>query len=246
MTQPFRQEKDITYYMCDRTNRLTLSMLVNILMDVSEKHSAYLGTGEDVVKGLGYNWIILHYEFQIEKMPKVNDRVEIETIATEYNKLFTYRDFIVRDKDNNEIITVKTTFALMDLEKRKMARLPEEIIAPYEATYSKRIRRNIKPQPVDFDRANQKVYNVRYFDIDSNNHVNNSQYINWLLDSMDGSFLATHTVKHGIITFDKEVNEEDTVTSLSSIQVANDITSNHQITVDGIPHATASFQWDND
>jgi len=244
VNQPFKQEKEITYFMCDRTNRLTLSMLVNILMDVSEKHSAYLGTGEEVVKGMGYNWIILHYEFQIEKIPKVNERVEIETIATEYNKLFTYRDFIVRGKDNNEIITVKTTFALMDLEKRKMARLPEEIIAPYQATFSKRIRRNTKPQPVDNERASQKVYSVRYFDIDSNNHVNNSQYINWLLDSMDGTFLATHTVKHGIITFDKEVNEEDTVTSSSSRRVANNSITDHQITVDGTIHATASFHWD--
>lgn len=219
-------------------------MLVNVLLEISGQQSALLDRGEDFVREMGYSWIIIHYDLHINRFPQAEETVEIETIATEYNKLFTYRDFYVRDKDNNTIIIVKTTFALMDLEKRKMARLPEIVIEPYEAEFSKRIRRNVKAKPVEKETASQKVFNVSYFDIDSNNHVNNSRYINWALDSLDEAFLTTHTIKSGVISFEKEVKENETVMSLSNKYSEDEIFTTHHLSVNGMTNCTATFTWE--
>ncbi|WP_423190034.1 acyl-[acyl-carrier-protein] thioesterase [Alkalibacterium sp. f15] len=243
MSQSYKQKQSVTYYMCDRTQQLTLSMLVNLLLNVSENHSAELNRQESVIREMGFNWIVLRYEFMVARMPRYKEEVEIETFATEYNKLFTYREFIVRDSNQNELIKVKTTFALMNIENRKMARIPSEVIAPYEAAFSERIRRNSKPHEVDQIHAVQTNYSVRYFDIDANQHVNNSKYIEWLLDSLNTSFMASHQMQHGIITFDKEVKEDDTVTSKVSHRADTQIYTDHHILVGETIHATASFQW---
>ncbi|MCC5896154.1 MAG: acyl-ACP thioesterase [Alkalibacterium sp.] len=243
MSLTYTESKEISYYMCDRHQKLTLPMLVNLLLDVSEKQSESLGRDEAFVKARGLSWIILHYEFIIERMPKVKEVVQIETYATEYNKLFTYREFSVKDADSNELIKVKTTFALMDTEKRKMARITEDIVAPYKAQFSKRIRRNQKPVEPDLTDYNEKTYAVRYFDIDGNNHVNNSHYINWLMDSLTSEFLSLHDVKHGVITFDKEVNEHQTVISRSSFRKEEDLFTDHSIMTNGATHCSASFEW---
>lgn len=246
VAKSFKEKEEIKHYMCDRKNRMTLAMLVNVLLETSGKQSELLKRDEEFVSGLGLSWIILHYDFSIERLPLAGETVEIETVATEYNKLFTYRDFYVRDESDNVIITVKTTFALMDSEKRKLARLPEIVIEPYGANFSKRIRRNTKAHPVESEASQAKDYSVRYFDIDSNNHVNNSQYINWALDSLDSVFLSTHTIKQGVISFEKEVKETDAVVSLSSERVAEEIYTDHQITVDGTVNCTATFTWERE
>ncbi|OJF93063.1 acyl-[acyl-carrier-protein] thioesterase [Alkalibacterium sp. 20] len=243
MNQSYKQKQSVTYYMCDRTQQLTLSMLVNVLLNVSENHSAELNRQESVIREMGFNWIVLRYEFVVTRMPHYKEEVEIETFATEYNKLFTYREFIVRDNNQNELIKVKTTFALMNIENRKMTRIPSEVINPYQADFSKRIRRNAKPHEVDLIQAVQTNYSVRYFDIDANQHVNNSKYIEWLLDSLNASFMASHQIQHGIITFDKEVKEDDTVTSKVSHRSDAHLYTDHQILVDETIHASASFQW---
>lgn len=245
MSQSYKQNQVISYYMCDRNHQLTLSMLVNLLMEVSENHSAGLGREESFMKERRLSWIILRYEFSIDRMPKYKEEIEIETFATEYNKLFTYREFIVRDENSNELIHVHTTFAIMNNETRKMSRIPSDVVEPYEAAFSRRIRRNAKPNEVDLDRADEKCFVVRYFDIDTNQHVNNSKYIEWLLDSLSPSFLSAHEISHGIITFDKEVKEGDAVTSRVSTRVEDDLFTDHRIFVEETVHASASFKWKN-
>lgn len=243
MSLTYTENKEISHFMCDRHQNLTLPMLVNLLLDVSGKQSEQLNRDEEFVRERGLSWIILHYEFFIERMPKLKEIIQIETFATEYNKLFTYREFVVRDSDGEELLTVKTTFALLDSKKRKMARIDEEIVEPYMADYSKRIRRNQKPHETDPSHYNEKRYAVRYFDIDGNNHVNNSHYINWLLDSLESEFLSNHEIKHGVITFDKEVNEHQTVLSRSSYRREEELYTDHLIKTNGAAHCSASFKW---
>lgn len=241
----YEETKDIAYYMCDRTQRLTLPMLVNLLLDVSEKQSDSLERGEAYIRNRGLSWIILHYAFEISRMPVLNETVYIETYATEYNKLFTYRTFVVRDSNRAELVKVETTFALLDSEKRKMARIPEDVVAPYKAEYSKRIRRNTKPDEVNSEEYKEKQYAVRYFDIDGNNHVNNSHYINWILDSLDSTFLLEHDITQGVITFNKEVSENQLVFSQSSIREEKALYSDHSIKTDDAIHCSATFKWEN-
>lgn len=243
MKERYSRNKVISYYMCDRHQRVTLSMLVNLLIDVSEHHSKALGRGEAYVKEKGLSWIILRYDFDIKRLPKVNETIKIETVATEYNKLFTYRDFYVVDLEGNEIVKVTATFALLNHDNRKMARIPQELVEPYQAKFSKSIRRLTKPQGVDSVVFNEKQYEVRYFDIDSNQHVNNSHYITWLLDSLGSSFLSHHEVTQGIITFDKEVNEHQLINSQSSFSDVDENWTNHVITSDAVKHCQASFKW---
>lgn len=243
MKKLFSQQKEISYYMCDRHQRITLSMLVNLLLDVSEKHSEELGRGEAYVKEKGLSWIILRYDFDIKRLPRVNETVQIETVATEYNKLFTYRDFYVKDSEGNELIKVTTTFALMNHATRKMARISEELVEPYQANFSKRIRRLEKPVEVNAEECNKKQFEVRYFDIDSNQHVNNSHYITWLLDSLGSRYLTDHEIMAGIITFDKEINEHQVISSLSSIRNTDELWTDHVIANDSVKHCQASFKW---
>lgn len=240
----FKEKQPLLYYMCDRNHTLTMPMLVNLLLDVSGKQSLALGMGDDVVNEMGYSWIILQYEFHIKRMPQFKETIEIETYAQEYNKLFCYRNFVVRDSSGEEIVHVETTFALIDREKRKMARLPQEIVDPYEAEFNKRLKRTAKPIPLEEEKATSKEYRVRYFDIDTNQHVNNSQYLNWALDSLEPDFLTKHRLTYGNIKFEKEVYEGQTVNSLVSLQEEEEIVSAHRIQTDGTINCTASFKWD--
>lgn len=240
----FKEKQSLRYYMCDRTNSLTMPMLVNLLLEVSGKQSALLELGSEAMEQMGYTWIILQYEFHIKRMPKFTEEIEIETFATEYNKLFCYRDFIVRDDRGEELVLVHTTFALIEQEKRRLTRLPQEIVDPYKADFNKRLKRIPKPASLDEENLSRQSYRVRYFDIDTNQHVNNSHYLNWVLDSLGADFLIAHKPTYGNIKFEKEVHEKETVDSYASIIEKNGIfTSAHRIQVGKTVNCTASFNW---
>lgn len=240
----YRNTKEISYYMCDRTHTLTLPMLINLILEVSGEQSDQLGLGEKVMEEKGYSWIILQYEFHISKFPGNKEKIEIETYATEYNKLFCYRDFIVRDEAGTELIKIHSTFALFDLEKRKMARLPEEIVAPYEAEFTKKVKRTPKPTELDEETARSQPFHVRYFDIDTNQHVNNSKYLDWTLNTLGGAFLTEHKLVYANVKYDKEVHENQMIQSLVSIEKTKDKTiTAHKIKTEGVANCSASFEW---
>jgi len=239
----------IPYFLCDRKDELTMPMLVNFLIMISGRQNNDLNIDEEAFKEKGYGWIILQYEFDIGRMPKSNEKVKIETEAVAYNRLFCYRNFYVYDENSEEIVTVKSIFALMNRDKRKIIRLPEEVIAPYEADYEKRIRRVTQPKAIDIEDSEadlmQKAYNVRYFDIDENDHVNNSHYLAWTLDALPNDFLSRYQINHGIIKFSKEIFENQKVDSYAVLEKeGQEMTSVHKVQVGETENCIAEFNWE--
>ena len=71
------------------------------------------------------------YAIEIDRLPRYNEKVIITTEAISYNKIFCYRNFYITDETGQQIMLFKTTFALMDYETRKVAEVPDEVVAPY-------------------------------------------------------------------------------------------------------------------
>lgn len=237
----------VPYYLGDRYHRMTLPHLMNVLIEISGEQTAEIGVPP--AEELGFSWIILQYELDINRLPKTNENITIRTFAKEYNRLFSYREFEVYDEEGNLLLEVLTVFALMN-EKRKLSRLPEELVKGYGSKENRRIRRMPKPKtPENLETANRKNYDVRFYDIDSNFHANNSMYYIWMLDALGDEFLATHETIHGNIVFEKEIHIGEKIESYVDFEVdENDILiSRHQVKVGDINKCTATFKWkDND
>lgn len=241
----YEKEHQIKYYECDTTQKMTISMLLNVMLHVSGEQSYLLGVGDQVVAEKGLTWIILQYEVKVERMPAFYESIKITTQATSYNKLFCYRTFQAYDTQGNLCVTVNSTFALMDVQERKMVRVPAEIVAPYESEFTKKLIRTPKPEKINEEKMTSKDYQVRYLDIDSNRHVNNSKYVEWAMDTLDLEFLTTHEIETMTIKFEKEVHYGQLIHSeISSIENQdNAIITAHRILTEGVTNFEASIVW---
>ena len=234
----------VKYYECDTNRKMTLPMLVNIMIHASGEQSHLLGVGDDFVNEMGLSWVILQYEMHFNRVPEFAEEVTITTQALSYNKLFCYREFKVYDSNGEECVTAKTIFALIDMEKRKMARIPEEIVAPYNVEFNKKLVRTPKPEKVG-DEATSTEYRVRFLDIDRNQHVNNSKYFDWALDTLDYDFLTSHELDYVNIKFEKEVHYGNRITSSVSMTELDGgkVVTAHQITTGDTVNCELSIIW---
>lgn len=87
------------------------------------------------------------------------ENIVIETVPTAYNKLFCYRDFNVYGESGDKIMTIHSTFVLMDYDSRKVHPVIDEIVDVYDV---EKIKKSIvvlvtkawkfqKKQPITFD-----------------------------------------------------------------------------------------------
>lgn len=171
----YNEKHRVVFYETDVTKNINIGMLVDLMMLASENQSEQLGIGTDKVNGLGYGWVITQHVLEIERLPKINEEVKIWTEADSYNKYFCYREFEIDDMDDNPLVRMHTIFVLMDFKNRKISQIVPELIIPFGATETPKVKRykNVKKiKEID----NHKKYQVRFMDIDSNHHVNNVHY----------------------------------------------------------------------
>ena len=147
------------------------------------------------------------------------------------------------DLDDNPLVRMHTIFVLMDFKNRKISQIVPELIIPFGATETPKVKRykNVKKiKKID----NHKQYQVRFMDIDSNHHVNNVHYFDWMLDTLDYDFLSKHTLKKINIQYKQEITYGDIVTSNVQIINSNDtITTLHEVKNNDKVSCLAECEW---
>lgn len=248
MAVKYSTQHEVVYYECDFNGTMTFPAMIAAAIKTSEDQSDALNRGSDFVNRFGLTWILTNYQLKITRLPKVGEKITISTMAMEYNKYFCYRHFWLEDEKGNQLALIESVFALMNIENRKMASVPEEIIAPFESEKVKRIRRYPKIEKVA--EGQSRSYQVRVYDIDSNQHVNNAVYFNWLMDVLGMDFLTSHEPVFGLVRYDKEIEYGVQVTSCYDIVSTENeatgepvITTRHEIRVGDDVCCEANIQW---
>ncbi|MBO0450054.1 acyl-[acyl-carrier-protein] thioesterase [Enterococcus sp. MJM12] len=241
MAVKYTRTHEVAYYECDVNQTMTFPAMIGVAIKTSEEQSDTLNRSAEFVHQFGLTWVITNYHFKINRLPKVGEVIQIATQAMEYNKYFCYRNFWFYDEKGNELLMIESVFVLMDIKNRKMASVPEEIIAPFESEKIKRIKRF--PAITKVTNGQSLPYRVRFYDIDSNQHVNNAMYFNWMIDVLGFDFLTTHVPQVVNIRFDKEVEYGNEVMSHYEIIAEDTIESRHEIKIGTQLYCEANISW---
>ncbi|HFH9837238.1 TPA: acyl-ACP thioesterase domain-containing protein [Streptococcus suis] len=235
----YKENFTIPFDMVDVKQEIKLPDFISYCLGLSGRQSENLGRSDlYVYQEFGLIWVVTDYELTIKRLPKYNETITIETEAVAYNKFFCHRMFYIYDEKGNLLLDILCYFVLIDFESRKVAPVPEELIAPYQSEQVKKLPRAPKYQELqDFD---EKTFHIRYFDIDMNGHVNNGKYLEWMYEALGYDFLLCYVPKKIQLKYLKEVEATSLV---SSRMVAEAGVSQHEIVVDGHIHAQAVIEW---
>lgn len=200
----FKEQYRVEYSDCDESQHLKLQRLVDLLMQVSEHQleEKNAGTASLLKKGLG--WVVTQYHFEIIALPRPGEKIILSTEAAGYNRFFEYRNFGIDTIDGTSMVRVQSQWVMFDLKKRKLIPCDYELMQRFNVPLLKKMPRFPRLRPLDqYDQERQ--YRVRYDDLDTNHHLTNSHYFNWLVDLLGREFLNSHQVDTIDLKFDKEV-----------------------------------------
>lgn len=172
----------------DFMKKLRLSILFRYFQDIASLHAEKLGVGiETLEKERRLAWILMRMRVEIVRMPIWDEEITLETWPQE-PRLFCERDYYVKDAEGKIIIRAASVWAIFDMKARKLSR--DKITYEGLGTIVKEraIENKKRPPnpPGQFEPAYKKV--VGYSDVDMNGHLNNSRYIDYIMDcfSLEG------------------------------------------------------------
>lgn len=198
-------------YEGDGQGALSLPMLFQLMLLSSGDQARQLGVA-DAAANQELLWVIVQNEVRFERPINVHETIRIETEALSYNTFFSYRAYRIFDHQQQLCAQALTTFALLDKSRRKLTRVPASQVAPYQAEPQKqpqRLRRLTVPHTPPLV---TQTYRARVLDIDSNQHVNNTKYFEWMLDVMGQEFYRNHRLAALAVSYEREVHYRQTVT----------------------------------
>jgi medium-chain acyl-[acyl-carrier-protein] hydrolase len=200
------------FYESDVFGNMKISNALGVALQISGAQSIELGRSDAWVwENFNLFWAVIEYDIEVTRLPKFNEIITITTEATSYNKFFCYRRFEFLDAKGQILLTIMTTWVLMDKTSRKVSRVIDDIVAPYESEMISKIARPHKfAKFMDEEILAKKCYMARFSDLDMNGHVNNSKYYDWAADMIDFEFQKNHQPKRIFIKYNHEVlyNEE--------------------------------------
>ena len=158
--------------------KLTYFGLVNYMQDCSCFHSDDVGVGVDYLSSISRGWFVTNYQIHINRLPKYLERIKITTYPYQVKGMMAHRLYTITSESGEVLVYADSLWVLMDLENLRPARINEKIAEAY-------------PEDADrpcfeFDRTKLRYNNdgklvgkfkVNENHIDTNNHMNNSFYI---------------------------------------------------------------------
>lgn len=186
----------VRYSEVDNSCSMDLYSILNYFQDCSNFHSEDVGVGIEYLRARHQVWLLSSWQVELVDSPKLFDQITIGTWPYDFKGLYGYRNFVLYNDNKDHTISAyaNSIWFLMDTNTMKPMKVTDDDIAAYpvEPPYPMEYAARKITLPKDSDSA-KKAYTeilVSKTMLDSNNHVNNAQYVRLAQSCLPEGFLV--------------------------------------------------------
>jgi len=185
----------------DFRKQLTIPSIFKIFQEAAYHHAKKLNFGyEDMIKEDMF-WVLSLLKIEIYKYPKWRDRITIKTWPSGVDRIFVTRDFEIKNEPGSIIAASTSSWLVLDINSKRPKR-SSQFLEAFPDFYEKRALSQNPQKISSLDKPKKgKSFIVNYSDIDLNDHLNNTKYIEWILDNYSKNFFKNYEIKNLEINF---------------------------------------------
>ena len=211
------KEYEVHYYEANYKLDCKISSIINYFCDIGGKQSEELGVGINYLTEKRLAWVFYKYDIKVNRYPKYGEKIKVITMANSFKKFYASRGYEIYDENNEKIVEGEGIFLLINIDKRRAVRIPEEQYIAYGVELEN--CEDIKPTKLEklTEEMHHANFKVRYGDIDSNMHVNNVRYVEWAIESLPLDIVLNYEMKEISVIFEKECKYGAEITAACQI-----------------------------
>jgi len=201
-------------YELDAGGRLSVPSIFNFLQDAASNHALKLGVAVSQLQANNYTWVLSRIILKMVAYPQWGDTIQIHTWPSGIEGAFALRDFDIRCNDQTMGACI-SAWIIIDTNKRRPVR-PKAFVQQLKPVDKGHVlNQPLTKLPALTEFQFEKRFQVRYHDLDINQHVNNVNYIEWLLECCDDDHLNNTVLSNLSVNFLGEALQHDLVKARS-------------------------------
>ncbi len=210
----YKEKVQITSNDVDQNLELKLSSLFKFLQATASNHAESIKVGHWELFEHNLLWVVLRMELKIYRTPILDEVITVGTHPGEARSFIYPRFFEVYDSKGKLIIAGSSMWAMIDKNTRHVVVKPQGI-----KSIPGTVDKDDLPLPVKVIGEAENIKDtrkVKYSEIDLNGHLNNTQYVEFLLDTHEPEFYKSHRISGININYDKEIRSGQVVSMYSN------------------------------
>ncbi|MDO4796676.1 MAG: thioesterase [Coriobacteriales bacterium] len=167
----------VRYSECDEHSNITIPALINYLQDCSTFSSESLGHGVSYLREHHFAWFIMAWQIKIDRLPRFCEHITVSTWCYGLTATSAKRNFTITGEDGTTLVRADSLWVVVNTDTGLPFRIPagEEVyLTDDEPLDLPPTRRKLKLAGDGLPRESIVVTEQH---LDSNHHVNNTQYI---------------------------------------------------------------------
>ncbi|WFR57820.1 thioesterase [Anaerocolumna sp. AGMB13025] len=178
----------VRYSEIDRDKKMDMYSIINYFQDCSTFQSEDIGMGLTYLEKNKRVWLMNAWQIIVNRFPALGEEITVSTWAYDFNNMYGYRNFLIEDSKGLVTAAANSIWVYMDTESLRPVKVTEADVRDYH------------PEPkFDMDYAPRKItlpktlepltgFLVTRSNIDTNDHVNNGQYIKMAEEFLPAGF----------------------------------------------------------
>lgn len=170
----------------DHKETITLPGIINYFQDCSTFHSEDIGLGIEYLKEHKKVWVLSSWQVVVNRYPKMGEKIAVSTWATGFKGLYGTRNFCMRDEKEEMAAYANSIWVFMDTEKGRPVKPAQHDVDTYGIEPALLMEYESRKIELPEELVACKTFPVRKYHIDTNEHVNNCQYVQMALEVLKG------------------------------------------------------------
>ncbi len=178
----------IRYSETDSQGKLTMASLINYFQDSSTFHSEDLGLGLGYLHKRHLVWVLSSWQIVVNRYPRLCEHVTIGTQPYDMKGFLGYRNFAMMGEDGSYAAVANSIWSLLDTRTGKPCMVPREMVEGY--CLGEKLSMAYAPRKIAVlpGGAEYAPIPVKKHHLDTNQHVNNQQFIDIAMDYLPEDF----------------------------------------------------------
>ena len=157
--------------------KLSLCSAIHYMQDCSIFQSEMLGVGISILKDIKRAWILSSWQVEFLRRPELGEALRIKTWASDFKAMYGYRNFVIQDESGECAVRANSIWVYMNLETGRPERVTSQVAEIYKPEPPLSMETDGRKIKIPDELEKFPSFPVQKYQIDTNGHVNNGQYI---------------------------------------------------------------------
>lgn len=202
-------------YDLDANGQVKPGAICRYFQEAAAVHATTWDLGAEHLGPQGKFWVLARLAVHVGRPAQWRDELRLTTWSRGPDRLLAWRDFALAAADGSLVAAGSSGWLIVDLRTRRPQRLSHQTVAmphlgerhaidPAEITTAMETMETPKD-------AETQMRQVEWNDLDLNQHVNNTRYLDWAIDAYPAEFWRTHRVERVVANYLAETRAGETV-----------------------------------